>query len=138
MLDQEQDPSRCREIREIIRDIQSRRTTIVEQERNKRSQMTRLRSELSEKCARLDKLIKDGALVGIGATLSRTIGGIIGARSVEIAVEISNLQSQIRDLESQISSLEHDISKIQDEMDLLLRSEGENARKLSRLNCVSP
>ena len=138
MFEQEQDPGRCRELREIIRDIQSRRTIIVDQERSQRSQIKQLREEISNKRHLLEELAKSEIAMGHKPDATPGNNMIIQGSSVATAIQVANLDSQIRNLESQISGLEQSVSNIQDEMDRLLRSEGENARELSRLNCVAP
>jgi len=136
MQDKERDASRCRVLRQIMRDIDIQLKKFIDEERQARNQLNKLRSELSaviDEIRELDILFATAAVASSGRSLVSTGIGLVGS---DISGKRSLLKRKREILKSDIKYIISEIKRLRDNINRFIRSRDKSGAEMNELNCA--
>jgi len=138
MAEPEQDATLCNQLRETDIEIQRQLERITDSDRQNREAVNKLRTQRSSLYDRLEQIVKTEIAATIASGGRRLPGMTNGIIGIQMAIDKSNIESEILGVDSQIIRIEEKLQNNKNERRYLDRNQRLNSQKLDASHCFRP
>lgn len=132
----ESNPSRCRELREVVREIEAEIQQYLNHSRVEERRRDQAQAKLSELSARRDKLQRDQLIALAASATPGRVGSVVGLMESDLSLQINVTDSEIAKWNGYLVQTQQKIEEYLNHRRRLTESLGRFGREMTQLGCA--